>query len=375
MSDTSDFLALLVDAYTEERIEVELLPPARMLIHIPDNEPLEVDYSDPIAQALEFPAETHPGLARQSVHGMMRLVREKGIPLGTHYPLLSDDHARKSLVSAFAEQGVEAYFTEPNKMYVSKEDTAGTLDVAQHLAAVEGQEPEDARARADEYAAGTVQRLSDHLDTPVGVEQLRVRIYPEAAFPEGALPQLVARQITSDLWQTVVIDFPDDMQLLRRDQVGDETADEQVFAAAVENSLNEPVEVSELDAGGTPIVHIGGEQPYVLSHLHALERHLGETEHGALVVFPSPPVVMAHILGKGNPVNAMETLQELAERFVADTDKPVTAKLYWWRPNPGSSLPDLREVAIKIDHENKSISLMSADESFGPLLQSLVAES
>ncbi|WP_017578847.1 hypothetical protein [Nocardiopsis valliformis] len=129
-----------------------------------------------------------------------------------------------------------------------------------------------------------------------------------------------------------------------------------------------------MDLRGAEIVHIGlGGGFYVGSQLYALDRHLGEAPHGALVVFPSPPVVMAHVLGQSEqPVIAMNTLQEVASRYTADTDKPITDKLFWWRPESvRDGRPRLVEVQVEFDQESGRVGVYTEDEDFITVMKSL----
>jgi hypothetical protein len=123
-------------------------------------------------------------------------------------------------------------------------------------------------------------------------------------------------------------------------------------------------------------VHIGGRHPYVAAQAHVLDRHLGDLPHGALVALPVPEVLIAHPLGQGNPVAAMDDMRQIAERFTADGDKLISSQLYWWHPDSRSrergTPPDLRAVGATIDHEAGSVSPDTSDEEFGSLLKSLI---
>ncbi|GHC71080.1 hypothetical protein GCM10007079_03160 [Nocardiopsis terrae] len=373
MSHTNTFLALLVDAYTRARVEVEIVPPAGLGVELPGYGTTVIDYTEPIAQLADHPEERHPELAEQVVLAMMRNMRERGIPLGTHYPPRSDDHTRRALLAALSERGHDAHFTDPDTVALLGDAEKRTLHAHRYLAAAEGLDGDAVSRYAVEYVEGFERDYARGVQTSVSEDRLRVRVRPESSFPEEALPTLVSRPLTSDLRLVVVVDYPESMLVLRREQLGGMT-EERALEAAVANSLEEPFEVSETDLLNTPIVHIGGgNQEYTLAHLNVLDRYLGEAPHGALVVLPSPSVVVAHVLGRSNPVTAMEHLQELAERYAADTNKPVSDKLYWWHPDSrGSDLPDLREVAITVDDEKREISLFTSDEEFRPLLESLM---
>ena len=188
---------------------------------------------------------------------------------------------------------------------------------------------------------------------------------------------LLYRDFAAGLRETVVIDAPDSVQPLNRSALGPMgLSEEQAFAQAVAASVAEEVEASEVDLDGVTVVHIGGAQPYTASQAHVLSRFLGEAPHGALVAFPVREVVLAHPLGKGHPIMAMERLQELAGRFVADAKRPISAQLFWWHPSSAgraeADVPDLRPVGVEVDHEERSVSLHTFDDEFRPLLNRLM---
>jgi hypothetical protein len=190
------------------------------------------------------------------------------------------------------------------------------------------------------------------------------------------LDKLLSREIAPGLWQTVVVDSPETLQPLSR--VHHERSgrpDGEVFAEAVAGTVGEAVEVSEHELNGAKVVHIGAQHPYVAAQAHTLDRYVGESPYGSLVAFPVPEVILAHPLGEGHPVAAMDNMQEIAERFAGDAEKPISPQLYWWHPNSrdraqGEPL-DLRPVGITMDHENRSVSLHTGDDEFAALLNAL----
>ncbi|MYR33339.1 hypothetical protein GTW20_13965 [Nocardiopsis alba] len=371
------FLNLLASTYARYGVEIEALPPTGMRIPIPGHDPLAIDYADTVSEVLGHPPELHSEFAEQIVFGMLRQLRSRGVPVGTHYPPLSTDLGRNALLSAFSERGIGAHFDFPDSLVVTMSDGTGIRQNVQDLlASLEGADEGTASKAAADFVASFEERARQVTSRQAPPrESLRSRLYPETAFPEGVMERLLTRPFAAGVVETVVADSPESMRPLNRGELSDlGLTEEQAFAQAVEGSLSEPVEVSRMNAGDVPIVHIGSEGGfYVNARLHELARHLGETEHGALVVFPSPPVVMAHVLGTAHPIQAMETLQGITERFVADTDKPVTDKLFWWRPGTTENgLPRLSEVRVEVDHETRSVSLHTADQEFGPLLQSLM---
>lgn len=373
------FLNLLASTYARYGVEIQALPPTGMRLPLPPNDQgrdsLDIDYADTAAQVLQHPEDQHPEFAEQIVFGMMRQLRSRGIAFGTHYPPLSTDLARQAMLAALRSRGLNARFDFPGSLLLTLSD-GGTLrkDVGGLLPLLEGLNEEHALEKAVEFAAALENQVLE-VQSPVSPERLRTRLYAESSFPEGVLAKMVARPMATGVAEVVVLDLPDTIRPLNPgdlERLGLNA--EQAFDRAVEGSLGEPFEVSRMDAGGTPIVHIGGEGGfYVGSHLHDLARHLGEARYGALVVFPSPPVLMAHVLGESDdPVGAMSTLQELAARFAAGTDKPISDKMYWWRPESAvGGRPRLVEVRIELDEQTRRAGVYSEDDDFLALLRSL----
>lgn len=374
------FLNLLASTYAEYGVRIQALPPTGMRFPLPENDygrdSFDVDYADVANDMTTVPAEDHPEYAEQVVFGMLRQMRSRGVRFGTHYPPLSTDRPRQILLAALSARGIKAHFDFPDIVLLPQPDgNTFRKDVGDFLSSLEGREEGAVLETAVEFVTALERQLSDMRSPVIPEGKLRTRLYPVSGFPENVSARLVTRPMATGVMEVVVLDLPDTIRPLNQGELEKlgMTA-EQAFDRAVEGSLSEPVEVSRMDALGTPIVHIGSESGfYVGSRLHVLAHHLGEARHGALVVFPSPPVVMAHVLGEGNPLGAMKTLQELAERFVADTTKPISDKLYWWRPESAAGgRPRLAEVRVEFDEQTQKVSLYTEDDDFGPLLRSLM---
>ena len=385
--------AALVAACSREGLVAEHRPPKGLRVALPDGSVLlDTDMRTTFDQALIMPEDQWEGLAAHFAGYVAQAARERGAapaassggsapaaPNGQTVPVDPADTVATALVAAFHELGTEISFQDPNTMVVPMSDgNTASADVGGFRAAMENAAPE----QIAEHAGGFARKAVDQLDraTRQGTEsagELRVRVYPATAFPEGALEQFVSREIAPGLWQTVVVDSPESLQpLSRRAHEGSGRSDAEVFAAAVAASLADPVEVSEHDINGTRLVHIGGQHPYVAANVHDLDRHLGEAPHGALVVLPVPEVLIAHPLGQTHPIAAMENLREIAQRFAADAEKPISTQLFWWHPSSRgreqSAPADLRPVGVEVDHEAGSVTLHTSDEEFGPLLNSLM---
>ncbi|WP_150238051.1 hypothetical protein [Nocardiopsis quinghaiensis] len=372
----TDFVALLVEAYHRAGIRAERLSATGVRVPLPGAGSFDTDYGEAAERARSHPVEQYPRMADEAVRATTRMFRERGVPLGTHYPPRSDDHGRGALVAVLERMGIGARFESPQVLSLSLPGgDRATTDVSAYLAKVGNASVDGALDEAGRFAQAVSQQISRSREQDSApAESLRVRLYPDSAFPEGVIDKLVARELAPGLWQTVAVDHPDSVQPLSRhahERSGRSTGE--AFAEAVAHAVAEPVETSEHEIDGVRIVHVGGQHPYVSAQAHVLGRHLGEAPHGALVAFPVPQAVLAHPLGQGNPIAAMERLRALAERFVADTDKPVSSQLYWWRPGPGAEtdVPRLSAVAVETDHEARTVSLYTGDQEFGPLLDTL----
>lgn len=374
-----DLMSLLVETFTKARIEVELLPPTTLRIQVPGHDPSEADYESTVAQARGFAPEDYPAIADQVVRALLRRYREHGIQLGTHYPPRSDDHGRRALLNALDERNLPSYFEDPRTLSLPLASGDRVIsDVSGYLDTAEGAAAEQAGEAANRFADLLAQQLSQIVPQSSAPDsQIRVRLYPESDFSEEVLAGLLCRPFAPGLWQVAALDSPDTVQPIGRAQHEESgRADDEVFAAGITNALREPVEVSPREIGGVTITHIGGQHPYVAAQVHVLGDHIGAVPHGALVAIPVPQVVIAHVLGDGHPIAALEALQEIAQRFVDDAERPITPQLYWWHPSSrtiaGAEVPDLRPVRIEVDAESGNVSLFTNDPEFHPLLESLM---
>lgn len=388
---TAEFGAALVQACAGEGLDAEYLPPTGLRVSAPGaGVLLDNDLGETFDQALVTPQEQRSDLAAHFAGFVARAAREAGASDGTP----AADAVGDALVDAFREAGAEVSLEGADTLLLPLPDgNLASTDIGGFRSALAGAAPDEIAHHAAGFARAAVEQLATATRRDTGAEEdtaalgdtgadtgrLRVRLYPASAFPEGVVDELLAREIAPGLWQTVVVDSPESLQPLSRkahERSGREDA--RVFADAVAGSVDEPVEVGEHDLDGVRLVHIGGRHPYVAARAHTLGQYLGEAPHGALVAFPVPEVLIAHPLGQGHPLAAMENLGEIAERIAADGDKPISTQLYWWHPGSGSigpdGIPDLRPVGVEIDHEAKSVLLRTPDEEFAPLLDSLIEE-
>lgn len=378
-STEEDFAAALVQACAREGFSAEYLPPHGLRMSFPGGAGhMDSDLSSTFDQALAMPAEQRPGFAAHFAGFMARTARERGL-FAQAGPADPGDTVASALASAFAESGVQVSFQGANTLVVPLPDgNRASADISGFRTALEGADPERAAQEAAAFARASLDQLARAArQQTASADRLRVRLYPAEAFPEGVVETLLAREVAPGLWQAAVIDGPESLQPVRREaHERSGRSEQEVFAQAVAGAVAEPVEVSGHEVNGARIVHVGGPHPYAAAQAHVLDRHLGEAPHGALVAFPVPQVLIAHPLGQGHPIAAMESMQETARRFAADSTTPLSTQLYWWHPGSRSRGPgepvDLRPVGVEVDHETKNIALRTSDQEFGPLLRSLV---
>lgn len=376
----AEFGQELVRACQERGARVEYLPPTGLRLYLPGQATTqEIDLADTFDQAvLHGPKERGELADRFAAFVANRIDRQNPQMQGP----APEDTVGGALTAAFAALGAQVFFQDPNTlvMPIPGGDRAST-DISGFRSALKDATSEQIQEHASGFARAAIQQLADAPEQPSAdtgdTGRLRVRLYPVTAFPEEAWEQLVVREFAPGLRQVVVVDSPESLQPLTRKALEDTGRPvEEVFTEAIGGTLQEPVDVSGHDVQGTQVVHVGGQHPYVAGQVHALNRHLGQVPHGALVCFPVPEVILAHPLGQGHPVAAMRALQELAQRFASDADKPISAQLFWWHPGSASlareDLPDLRPVGLETDQESGRETLHVFDDEFGPLFQSLV---
>lgn len=377
------FGADLVEAHREAGLSVEYVPPTGIRLHMPGIGPLlESDRREVFEQAVARPQEHWPQITAGLADQLVREAREKRILSA----LTAEGGALAAgLKAAFRELGAEASFQDMHTLAIRVPDgTDVTTDISRFRSELEGASPDQITHRTSEFARTAIEYVTQGMrsqkeGTKADSGRLRVRLYPSNAFPEGVMEEMLSREVAPGLWQTVVVDTPENLYPLPRGQHEKSgRSDGAVFAEAVAGALGEAVQMSEHELDGAKIVHIGAEHPYVAAHAHVLDRYVGESPHGALVAFPVRETILAHPLGKGHPIAAMDHLQQIAQRFVGDAEKPISAQLYWWHPNSraraqGEPL-DLRPVGMTLDHENRSLSLHTADEEFASLFNSLVQQ-
>ncbi|MEV2275327.1 hypothetical protein AB0I72_07050 [Nocardiopsis sp. NPDC049922] len=379
----AEFGAALVAACAGEGLTAEYRAPTALRVDLPDGTALlDADMEETFDQGVVLLPEDR---ARLAAHVAGHLARSAGLrtdtlagapnPAGADAPDTPGDPVADALRAAFLRHGADVSFRGPDTLVLPIAGTTASTDIGGLRRALAGRDPERIARYAADFARAAVDQLAQATGQAVEPpHRLRVRLYPATMFPEGAVDQVLSREIVPGLWQTVVVDGADSLQpLSRKAHANSGRPEEQVFAGAVAASVAEPVEVSRHEVDGTPFVRIGGQHPYVAAHAHDLDRHLGEAPHGALVAFPVPEVLIVHELGQGHPVEAVRNLQEIARRCTADAAKPISSQVYWWHPSsrtrdPGDPV-DLRLVGV--DDEEGKASPHAPDEEFSRLVHSL----
>ncbi|MFC6878989.1 hypothetical protein [Actinomadura yumaensis] len=291
----------------------------------------------------------------------------------------TSDIVGSALLEAFAQRGLQAALPEPGTVSVvlpdgsqARADIRGWRDHAER-----GPRSELARV-AGEYADQAVAAFGRHAAAPAqaggGAANLRVRLYPEAAFDEEMRAALVTRRLAPGLLQTVVVDHPDSIMPLNRADLGG-TSEEEVFGAALTRSIeDEPHHVTAEAADEVRLVTIGERHRYVGAHVQVLARYVdGPLPYGALVSFPLPEYVVTHSIGGGNSVfTAIATLQDVTAKLAAAGEKPISSQVYWWRPGAyermpekealySGRVPDLAPVGVVFDDTGQSVSPLTAE--------------
>lgn len=282
-----------------------------------------------------------------------------------------------ALLEAFAKRGYEAGLPEPATLSIVLPDGAtATTDISgwrQHAGRNSRADLPRLAAEFADQAVTAFARDKPEIERFLAEGSLRLRLYPEDQLNDEMREALVTRPLAPGLLETVVVDYPDTMMPLNRSKLGDVTENE-VFGAAIKASLEkEPHYTRNDEIFGVPIMTVGETHRYVGVHLHLLHRHAGPAPFGALVAVPIPEYVIVHVIGKEHHLIAgMEAMQALARTHVENGEKPITSQVFWWRPGQYEQLPEphafasglvpeLRPVAIEVDHDDKSVAALTAD--------------
>ncbi|MFG2085970.1 MULTISPECIES: hypothetical protein [unclassified Spirillospora] len=293
-----------------------------------------------------------------------------------------------ALIDAFAQRGYRAELPTPGTVAVTLRDgTRVQADIAEWRSHAGRNARSALPGIAAQYADQAVGAFEGRpAPAPGGggpdTGDLRVRLYHENALDERMRAALLTRPLAEGLLQTVVVDRPDSMSPLNRTELGG-LGEAEAFGAALTHSIErEPHYVQANDVQGLKIVTIGGQHRYVAAHVHVLRRYVpGPLPFGALVTFPLPEYVMVHEIGMDrHVVVAMKTLQDTAGTFAATGEKPISPRVYWWRPGDyeamperealhGGRVPDLRLVGVQVEQGEEGLKVSVAGEATAELVR------
>ncbi|MEU0546059.1 hypothetical protein [Nocardia sp. NPDC005978] len=218
---------------------------------------------------------------------------------------------------------------------------------------------------------------------------LRIRIYTDEYMNQVATlgdlrvrrgDALLTRRLAPGLMETVVIDTPDSIRTLNRQEVKGRDPNA-VFGAAIRNSLAEDhFRVFEHSYGPVTVLALEAGHRYIGAHAHMLSRYVNPATArlGALVSFPTPEVVVVYEIG---PVLSIATTTALvywiAKQYMTQSEHQLLLRLYWWRPGAYEELgdrgplsgggPDLRELRFDVDFRADTIRAQTAET--GELLE------
>ncbi|MDT0329222.1 hypothetical protein [Nocardiopsis lambiniae] len=383
-----EFAALVRGALEHEGLTVLGRRASSLRLLTPEGRPLALHDIDPLFartlpdRLLTGPApEPNAPLARDTaakfVRAVLRGVRDRGRGHRGEGP----DTAVGAVVAELARRGVRSFVTDADVLVLSGVDGRGArtdLTPFRERArdAFEGRMEEAASWYADRVTAWFGRSRAGEGAEPFD-HRLRVSLRTGRA-PFHLFPDRALRSETG-LHQWVVLDGPLGPADLEGVVYGDSARTyAEVHAEAVRRSIAEPVETVQGWVDGARLVTVKGAHPYAAAQTHVLERHTGELAHGAIVAFPDARTVLAHPLGQGDPIAAMEGLNGLLARWPREVGWEVDAtRSYWWHPSSReradeTDLPDLRPVGVKVDHGLRSVSLLTSDEEFTTLIPSLM---
>jgi hypothetical protein len=205
---------------------------------------------------------------------------------------------------------------------------------------------------------------------------LRVRLYPEDAFghPPGLREAMLVRPLAEGLVQAVAEDRPDSISPVNRVDLGG-VPEHEAFGAGLRAAIDkEDHYVDRQEVRGFPFTVIGGQNRYVGARIHVLGRHVRPGRVGALVAFPLPEYIFVHEIGDKVIFEAMDILEDLARTFEGRGEKPISSKIFWWRPGryeqlpeqqalSSGQVPDLRVVGVDMERNGNEVNVRTRNEA------------
>ena len=158
--------------------------------------------------------------------------------------------------------------------------------------------------------------------------QLRPQLYNDSRLQ--AAPRSVLRKLADDLWLGVVIDRPDMMFGVMRDNLEDWGVSEDVLFARASANLDAadvPVQLNESQA---PLVFGNADDEYgSVAMLERLPELLGDHEKGALVAFPLRTASFVLPLATKPSGDFVQRIVAASHTFFRKSGTQVTPNLFW----------------------------------------------
>ncbi len=192
---------------------------------------------------------------------------------------------------------------------------------------------------------------------PELLERTFLRLVPDDAFQgETANGFRYARPVAEGLLLVLALDTPTSVRILDDRDVA-RAGEEQLWAAARENLLREPVEhVAVKGPEGALLQSVHGESHFVAGKVLVLPELARATtgrelpDAGALVALPRRNLLAFHPITDGTVVDAVNDLASYAMGAYQDGPGGLSPRLYWWHRGRLTSL-------TVIDHETRSFSV------------------
>ncbi|MEV5981859.1 Imm49 family immunity protein [Streptomyces sp. NPDC052114] len=189
-----------------------------------------------------------------------------------------------------------------------------------------------------------------------------LRLVADDSFPgETANGFRYARPVAEGLLLVLALDTPTSVRILDDHDVA-RAGQEQLWAAARENLLREPVEHVEVTGPeGALLQSVHGESHFVASKVLVLPELARATtgrelpEAGALVALPRRNLLAFHPIVDGTVVDAVNDLAAYAMGAHEDGPGGLSPRLYWWHRGRLTSL-------TVIDHDTRSFSVVPPPE-------------
>ncbi len=170
---------------------------------------------------------------------------------------------------------------------------------------------------------------------------LRVQLYNDER--HSAMPMMIARRVAEDLWLALVADTDLAVTTLTDALVAPwRQSEDMLFERAIANVLN-AVDVTPSSARVPLPLQIcsSGDIYTAVAGYLALDELVGETSHGALVMFPTRYTVSYLPIDGAVPATPYQVMVSGGRHNFNTGEGPLSSSLYWWRDGELSSVPML----------------------------------